>query len=155
MPFLKSHSPTSPTAPASPHPPPPAPAPVVEEKRGLFGRKKTVVHHNDNDKRKSVIAKSPTSPTTHTNPVQRLDEINSVLPAAREKVRLAEVAEDNARAALIAAEKAVVEARRHVSALEQEAKEQARLAELAARQAQAKLNEFDNLKKKTDKMGRI
>lgn len=55
------------------------------------------------------------------------------------------ILQNRARIALKQAEVAVIEARRHVAALETEAREQARLAELASREAQVKLNEVDSV----------
>lgn len=77
MPFFKK-DPAPVAAPA------PAPQPVVvEEKKGLFGRKSTTVRRNssDSDLRRRNSVASPTSPNFR-NPNQRLDEIHSVLPQA-------------------------------------------------------------------------
>lgn len=55
------------------------------------------------------------------------------------------VRQNRARIALKEAEVAVIEARRHVTALENEAKMQAKAAEMAAKEANAKLHEVDSV----------
>jgi len=107
------------------------------ERRGLFGRRRSVSPDIDDTPRRSTssITRSSTRSTGHGSFFHRGNGEDQSITAARQRVIDAEGAERDADKALIAARTAVKEARDQVKALEMEAKEEARLAKLKAKAA--------------------
>lgn len=117
--------------------------PVVEERHGLFGRKRspspvatTSTRHSTFGHSSSHSNTTSVSPTRKTGFLHRNDEDASII-AAKTRVATAEAREKEADRALMHARVAVREAREHIRLLEKEAAEQARLAKVKQQQAKS------------------
>ncbi|KIM30474.1 hypothetical protein M408DRAFT_15475 [Serendipita vermifera MAFF 305830] len=109
------------------------------ERRGLFGRRRSSSSSSSDlsdRRRRGVFGGTAAGTTAGTGFFGSSRLRDPTLDAARGKVNAAELAEREADKALVAARSAVVEAKRHVQILEDEANAQAKLAQqkvLAAR----------------------